>query len=281
MVFGFGMVAYADDEVAAPEEAVAEEAVEEEAAEPEVAVAAKADFADLAYTSVNYFNNDRLLLGTYPAVKDMDDLTDKIIDTIWRNYYYTYATDTDAAMMKNTYRVSFKVEDNNQFAKITLTIAWNKSTVRAMPWLQDFLFFVDKDGMVISDADAYDAYLKSLVAAEAEDEDEAILDDEDAVEEEMVDEAEAEWMLFGYVVRELGFEPSWDGDERIAYFIVGDDIGFFVCPDSNILIVYDNIAEEEIEVEMSAAAYINEDDRMVVPVDFLDIVLSFLDVEAE
>lgn len=269
----------------------------------EEAPAAPAAFADLAFGSRVFFDNQRVPRGHVPVLANAAQNPDfaRLNREFFNNAFRTFQNHSVEGVMGMglSFHASFEVEDFGQFAVITqvMELGNMRNFARANVVVEN-VFFIDKATNTQSTEAAFEAYMEAKNAPEeveepaieepeyvevvtlpAEIEPEAVVEEEveevpaeeaAPAAEEAVAPAVVEFVALG-LLEDFDFEILFDEDDELVIVSYDGEFVLSFTVGSEYVMVGDGDAAEEV-VLPAATAY--EDGYIVVPAYLLVNVLG-------
>ena len=173
-------------------------------------------YVDLEVTAKSFYNLRYAEVGTYPVIAGYNDLNAKIFKDL--EEAFELATDkffTDSIASSNVFAVSYAVANENQFAKIDVTYAYQLTAIKMEPFQVIRTYFVDKAlAKEITKAE-YDAGIEAQKAEPKEDKAAADDKSDDKVEEVIL-------VPIRSYAEGLGYTVGWDNQTKTVILTKGD-----------------------------------------------------------
>ena len=172
-------------------------------------------YVDLEVTAKSFYNLRYAEIGTYPVITGYKDLNAEILKDL--EEAFELATDKffmDSMSSSNVFAVSYAVTNENQFAKIDVTYAYQLTAIKMGPFQVVKTYFVDKAlAKGITKAE-YDAGIEAQKAKPEEDE---------AAEDKSDDKVEEVILVpIRSYAEGLGYTVGWDNETKTVILTKGD-----------------------------------------------------------
>jgi len=269
-VTAFGAsVATSKDDAA---EVVQEESTDVVKTETQEVIEDEVTYPDLAFTTQTYVTDTRLDIGQYPVITGMDKLNAAIFNCVFHNYTY-YINDNSNAQDGNNFTLGYAIDNVDQYAKITISMSFNTSTVNSIPHVDETFFYVDKATMKEMTAEEFDFLTdpdEEFAIEIADAIEEAAKEDaaKDTKKDEVRESAEDIIMVpLRLYVEELGYTIGWDKATSSVTVLSGKDVVTKLSVGKNEYTVAGVLTKLD-------AAPVMEDEVVWVPASFFEEVLG-------